>query len=377
MTPFARFVAASRVARTLIVSIAFAATAGAQSASRVPAPAAPRIVVEYRKAADVFEILDQVSAWWPEYVDGAYRAAWIRDGRSQQGDSAFFVRYAQLRARYFDRDGQQTTSRREGSGLFTSGRAAGADPVGAAFYASTSVEDAILRLDRIVTPTDLAFLREFYAHFRTRTDLLTAETRSRTGPSRMATAGLLADPAVQRYVDRVAALFRDSASQTNAETPDSPLTALYVWWPDSTQTRATPSGRALLLRLRPMSGDTVNSADVVVHEAVHVFAAAMPPDRQLAMSALLLDGCAVPPRVRRLAVLEEPLATALGNIEFRRRFLPSRFSWSRRWYGDDWVEVYARLLHPMLAERVDREQPIDASFIRQATVLCADLVHTS
>jgi hypothetical protein len=367
--------------------------------------------VRYREAADVFEMLDQVSAWWPDYVEPAYRQAWIDAGRIRPDDSTYFAQYARLRERHVDRSGQTGSGERRGaSGLFTAAATSTADPVAAAFHASDSIDAAFDQLRRVLSPSEITFLRAFYAHFRTRTSPLTVATRAATADSRVATAAALADTAVVRYVTQVAALFSsppddsarhrpathdDDGTTSTGGPPDAepargrgdaepsverpaprpaPLSVLYVWWPDSMHTFATPKGRVLVLRVRPRSGETVNSADVVVHEAVHVFAASMPEAQKAALSGTLLDGCAVPERVRRLAILEEPIATALGNIEFRRQLMPRRFAWGRRWYGDAWVDVYARLLQPLLAERTATGRRLDGAFAREAAGLCSALV---
>lgn len=372
-----------------------------------PPHGTPVIEVRYREAADVFEMLDQVSAWWPDYVEPAYRQSWIDAGRIRPDDSTYFAQYAQLRARHMNRMSQTGSGeRRGGSGLFTAGAAATADPVAAAFYQSDSLTEAFGRLRHVLSPREITFLRAFYTHFEARTSPLAAATRAATSASRAATAEALADTAVVRYVTQVAALFSfppndsarhhlagqgDHGTPVAAVSPDAeaargtdddagssvPLSVLYVSWPDSMRTFATPNGRALILRVRPRSGETVNSADVVVHEAVHVFAAGMPEAQKSALTGTLLDGCAVPEGVRRLAILEEPIATALGNIEFRRRFMPQRFAWGRRWYGDPWVDVYARLLHPLLVERTATGRRLDGAFAREATGLCTALVGLS
>jgi hypothetical protein len=258
----------------------------------------------------------------------------------QAGDEAMFTRYRALRERYFDRTGQEGgTPRREGSGLFTDRAVLDADPVGAAFYRSETVDEALGRLPAVVAPGDLAFLRSFYAHFRARTLPLTARTRELTAASRAATGGTISSPEVREYLGQIGALF--------GAAPE-PFTALYVWWPDAERTTATPNGRFLVLRVRPRPGETLNSADVVAHEAIHILLALQPDAQKQRWSGLILDRCEPPATARRLAVVEEPIATALGNIEFRRRFQPQRFSWGRQWYGDPWVDLLARVLHPAL-----------------------------
>jgi hypothetical protein len=152
------------------------------------------------------------------------------------------------------------------------------------------------------------------------------------------------------------------------------LTVLYVWWPVVGQVRASPAGRVLLLRTRAAPGDTVDSGDVVTHEAVHVLSALQPSGAATRLSVQLLDRCTPPPDVRRLQFFEEPLATVLGNIEFRRRFQPKRFSWGRRWYGNEWVDLSARLLYPIVSDALAARRVLDASIMQDAATACAGLV---
>lgn len=319
--------------------------------------------VAYRAAADAFEILDHVSNWWPGYTESVYLTYWADSIGFARGDSALFARYAALREKYYDKRGQGSSQpRREGSGLFSDRSVLGADPLATAFYAAQTTESAIVALRTLLTTEERAFLTGFYAHFQARLTPLLQQTQSRTAASRAVTARTVEAPEVAAYVATVRRwIGSDSVS----------FTALYVWWPDTLHTAASPSGQHLILRVRPAPTDTVNSADVVAHEAMHVFMATMDDTRKRTISGALLDGCPVPGEVRRLAVLEEPLATVLGNMEFRRRFQPRRFQWSRPWYGDDWVDLEARLLYPIVTAALNGETPMGAAFTRDATAMCA------
>ncbi|MCC6242404.1 MAG: hypothetical protein IT353_06160 [Gemmatimonadaceae bacterium] len=324
---------------------------------------AQSIRVVYRDAADAFEILDHVSDWWPGYTEPAYRRYWADSIGFLSGDSLQFVRYAALREKYYDKRGQGNSQpRRDGSGLFTDRVVLRADPLAAAFYSAETTREAIASLRTLVSADEQIFLTNFYAHFDARVRPLLAQSRRRTAASLGATARTLNAPEVAHYFSQVRRWFGvDSA----------PFTALYVWWPDSTRISANPNGTHLILRVRPFAGDTVNSADVVAHEAMHVFAATMDDTTKQTVSAAVLDGCTVPPGVRRLAVLEEAIATVLGNMEFRRRFQPRRFQWSRKWYADDWVDLVARLLYPVITTSVAANIPLGADFRRDAAAMCA------
>lgn len=319
--------------------------------------------VAYREPTDVFEILDNVSNWWPGYTEDLYRAYWRDSVGFRAGDSVAFAQYAVIRNRSFRKDGQGNSApRRDGSGLFTDRAALDADPVAAAFYASDALEMAFTRLRDVVNADDLRVLRGFYARFQSRVAPMTEQTRRRTMASLALTARTAVTAGVDTYVGQVGRLF--GVADT------TPFTALYVWWPDTTHTQASPNGRHLILRVRPTADDTVNSADVVMHEAIHVLSAMASDSQEQALSNALLDRCTVPTGVRRLVVVEEGIATALGNIEFRR-FMPQRFAWGRRWYGDDWVDLSARLLYPMLTAALAEGKPLGASFSRDAGAMCA------
>lgn len=343
----------------LIVSVLLSGSGTVPSA--LPAQT---LSVAYREPADVFEILDNVSNWWPGYTDDAYLVYWRDSVGFTAGDSLAFAQYAALRHRYFRKDGQGNSApRRDGSGLFTDRATLDADPVGHAFYRSETMETAFAHLRDVVSANDLRALRRFYARFAARVAPLTEQTRRRTEASRALTARTLALDGVAPYVAQVGRLLgvHDTVS----------LSALYVWWPDSTRTQATPNGRHVIMRIRPTADDTVNSADVVMHEAVHVMSALALESQKQQLSGAILDRCTVPGGVRRLVVVEEGIATALGNIEFRRRFMPQRFAWSRRWYGDDWVDLSARLLYPMLTFALAEGKPLGTTFGRDAGAMCA------
>lgn len=140
------------------------------------AQAAIRIEVVYREPADAFEILDNVSEWWPGYSDSAYRESWADSVGTSPSDSTFFAHYARLRSRYFDRTGQQNEDPRTNrSGLFTDSATLTSDPVAFAFYRSETMEEAFQRVEHVVEPDEVEFLRSFYDHS---TLILPSESRT-------------------------------------------------------------------------------------------------------------------------------------------------------------------------------------------------------
>ena len=126
------------------------------------AQASIRIEVVYREPADAFEILDNVSEWWPGYNDSAYREAWVDSVGILPSDTTFFAQYARLRTRYFDKTGQDNEDPRANrNGLFTDSATLNSDPVAFAFYHSETMEEAFQKLGHVVAPNEVAFLRLF------------------------------------------------------------------------------------------------------------------------------------------------------------------------------------------------------------------------
>lgn len=302
------------------------------------------IEVAFREPASTFELLDQVSDWWPGYTDPTYAKFWADSARSMPDDVSWFRRYAELRNRHFDRTGQNDETAQENpGGLFTASAVLEADPVAHAFYRATTMDQALESLTGVLEPEEVEFLGDFYAHFEDRVAPLITDAGQLVESSLQKTTAELSRPEVVDYLQQVAEFIGVPGDVT--------FTALYVWWPDSEQITANPNGRYLILRMKPYDDESISSADVVVHEAVHALIAELPDATKMSLSDSLLGELPdVTNFTRRLAVVEEPVATVLGNIEFRRRFDPRRFAWSREWYGDPWADLLARLFYPVIMD---------------------------
>lgn len=304
-----------------------------------PRSAAPQAAaVHYRQAADVFELLDNVSDWWPGYTDARYRSDWIRTIGLSAADDTLLSRYAKLRVRYFDKRGQsnEDPSTSEG-GLFTARATLDADPVGDVFYRSATVSEALGRLDGRVAPDDMQFLRYFYAHFERRYLPLVTEHERAVQASLAETNRTLESSTFATWIGALERFFDVPIQEQRYD-------ALYVWWPDSLRVVANPRGRFLVLRALIKPGEKLNVGDVVVHEAIHVIAARQTSVQKRSISDAFLRDCPPTPAIGRLSVIEEPLAVVFGNMLFTRTFRPDRYRYAKRWYGDESVDLYAKLL---------------------------------
>jgi len=337
--------------------LALAASANAFAKSELT------IEVAFREPASSFEIIDNVSNWWPGYNEAEYRAYWEDTFGISATDTALFNQYKVLREKYFDTSGQSGgDAKTRPSGLFTDTSTLTADPIGQAFYQSETFDEAFTRLNRFLLAEEVAMLKSFFAHFEDRLSRLSAEAAGSIEASLERTQKALDNPEVAAYLNDLAKFVGIEKSVH--------FTALYVWWPDAENVRANPNGPFLLIRLRPYADEKVNSADVVVHEAVHALLAAKSNAIKKSLSETILESCPnVADQTSRLSVIEEPMASILGNMEFRRRFDPNRFAWGREWYGNQWVDLVARLFYPSVMEAMANDRTLEHVVTKDAAAL--------
>jgi hypothetical protein len=334
----------------------------------VPSVSRAQVAAHYRQAADVFEILDNVSNWWPGYSNQQYRGYWEKHLGLSTTDEELLSEYARLRERHFDKTGQnnEDPSVSEG-GLFSARTTLHADPVGEAFFRSETVGEALERLQDVLDPSEIQFLGRFYTNFEDRYLPLVTEHEQAVRASLAETNRVLADPAYRDWLSSVERFF-------NVPGPTEGLEALYVWWPDSVRVVANPRGTFLVLRALVKPGEELNASDVISHEVVHVISALQPSEQKRSITDRFLRECPASRSVGRLNTIEEPLAVVFGNMQVTQRFRPDRYRYSKRWYGDEWVDLYAKLLFGPLQESVDAGRSITGGFLDQAVPLCQTLL---
>jgi hypothetical protein len=99
---------------------------------------APKIVATYREAANVFEIMDNVSSWFPDKNDAQYREAWQARFGVTSADEDRFRAYKEIRKRWFSRADESR------GGLFATSKPT--DRIAEAFYTSDTLDAAYAKL---------------------------------------------------------------------------------------------------------------------------------------------------------------------------------------------------------------------------------------
>src|SRR5262249_13757064 len=141
------------------------------------APSRPVMVVTYREAANVFEILDNLSNWWSGKCDPEYRAYWVERFGVTPEDEQRFASYKAIRKRYYDYGpSAEPTPPKPEDVLFAPRKPP--DRIAEAFYGAQTVAEALAALAAFTTVEDRTFLEQFYAAYRAQCQALLEESEA-------------------------------------------------------------------------------------------------------------------------------------------------------------------------------------------------------
>ena len=327
---------------------------------------ASSLTVTYRKAANLFEVLDNVSNWWRGKCDPEYREQWQHRFGVTAEDEQRFAAYKAIRKRYYPRprDTGETEPSTTEHGLFAPRREP--DRFAEAFYGAATVDAALSTLGEFMAPDDVETLRQFYAAYRGPCETLLAESEVY---SEIAAA-------LQQKLDtaRARAFYRRVADFYGLEeTPR--FTVLYVWWPPVEHITANNRGEFLILKYNPTKhrSAALQDIDVPVHEFTHHASAYQPAAQKQALTKAFLDGCDMRGSMPTPKILEEPLAEVQQKL-FLRIAAPERLDFSTDWYGGDaWVNPFAKAIYDPVREAYDSGGTISVALMERIAADCRRL----
>ncbi len=324
------------------------------------------IQVEYSKSADVFELMDNISNWWPGFTEEEYEKFWKKNFKTQPEDKAFFQKYTALREKYYNNpDQKEKNPLKNRNGFFSNSGSLGADPYAEAFYSSNSLEEAYDKLRKKISPEDLEFVKKFYQHFQIRYESLIKDDQKAFEGSIAIVKKVFEKNGVQKYFENVVKFYNANGNLQ--------YRVLYTWWPPIDRTNASPTGQYLIMRNHPIKHKDRNDSDIVAHEIIHTISTNQPLEQKIKLTKSFLDRCPVQDKLKKLVVLEEPLAVAFGQLLFNEKFNSRNFSLSDNLYNNPWINTYSRLIFLPLKDRFEKNENINQGFINEASKLCLDL----
>ncbi len=131
------------------------------------------------------------------------------------------------------------------------------------------------------------------------------------------------------------------------------------------------------MRYNPVKHSKYDGSDIVMHEIVHTISAKQSLKQKQILTKEFLNKCNINGKIKRLRILEEPLAVVFGQMLFIKQFIPNKFRFDSNWYSKPWVRMFAKLSMPIVEETFKAGKSITDKLIPRLSKICAEAVRVS
>ena len=198
-----------------------------------------------REAASIFEILDNVSNWYPGFCDTEYQDYWKQKFGISSNDKKLFKRYQKIRKKYYnDPDQKPRDPTKNRNGFFSTLGSLSPDPYAEAFYSSDELKTAFFKLSKLVNKEELSFIKSFYKNFEEKYSPLVSKTRNGYKDVIKNTKASLVNEKVKKYTLKLQKFYNVRKNMK--------YEVIFVWWPPIKSTRANPTGKYLVMKSNPV-----------------------------------------------------------------------------------------------------------------------------
>lgn len=329
-----------------------------------------QIKVEYSMSADVFELMDNVSNWWPGFTEDEYQKYWNKQVKSDPKDIGIFKKYVSIRKKYYnDPDQKEKNPLNNRNGFFANSGSIKADPYAEAFYSSNTLDEAFTKLEKKLSDAELSFVKSFYKHFETRYKPIVQNDEKEFSGSIELVRRVFEQQGIDDFFNKIVKFYNSKETLT--------YRVLYTWWPPISRTNASPTGQYLIMRNNPVTHKNRNDSEIIAHEIIHAISTNQPLEQKKILTETFLKKCPVQDKLRKLVIFEEPLAVVFGQLLFLEKFRPEQLSLSENLYNDPWINTFARILFFPLKTRFEKGETINQGIVTESAELCFDLYQTA
>lgn len=82
-------------------------------------------------------------------------------------------------------------------------------------------------------------------------------------------------------------------------------------------------------------------------------------------------------KLKKLKILQEPLAVAIGQVEYLKRFDSKRFAYEGSFYNDPWISLFGKFIHPLVVKSFEEKKNIKQEIVVSAAKLCREVLAVS
>lgn len=313
----------------------------------------------YSEAADVFEFIDNASGWHVK-TSMSYRSALEAKFKLTSEENSLLKKYAEIRKREAENSDMN-------SQIIDKDDAFGSVPFGydhfsKAFYSSLSVREALLKLKQSgVAQEDIQFILNLFKTFKPKLESFLKE-------SIQFNVKLIEFNKQWKYSkrDRSLKYFEGFVLGKLAKKLD--IKMLPVWSPPDVLPTVDLRGPYLILRYNPLTQTDNWDYTDISKKAIMAVLAAQPLTQRENLSKLFKLKCN-----GREFEFQESLQIAFGVMMPKYIKQRKKFNLYERWSSRTFIDVYAKLLFPLMDDHVKKKGTFPGFFMEQSSFLCHQL----
>lgn len=298
--------------------------------------------------ANTFHILDQVSQSLPDF----FTVTEYKD-LEKHFDLKMLGKYKKIRNKYQTIPIEYITGEYTGN-LFPSNPTDLKDPIFDAFFTSNTLNDALSKIEKLVTNEELKFLRDF---FQDNAEILkTIDSTANVGLQKnlYLLNSNINEEQISQHLDQVRAFYQSPKRELKS--------ILLIWSPSNSGFSGQAYGDHLVVRTSskeiPNEEIAKMLVSVIVHEATHHVSSNVSMQHKKELSKAFTNISNIDELPHFLFAIEEPLVIAT-QMHFVKKYFPSIYEKNMDWFN----HPMAIKIFPILQEYFNSKNPIDIDFM--------------
>jgi hypothetical protein len=322
----------------------------------------------YLEAADVFELMDQVSMW-NSSIDPVLRNYWIKKFGAKSLDTASMNNYIALRKKYHKGPPKEESF----VDLFSSGEKILLRPYTffeEAFYSVKGVDKAIKKLKRKLKPEELNVLKDFYKTYQDQIRQIVSESSlfNSLFPR------FMKDFKKKKGMKVISSAMKFLWPKGIKKKTKGGIKLIPLWYPKEKKPQVTIVGPYVLLKAHPSLFEAAFPMEQVLQKIVARLAHYLPAATRRIYSEVFLEKCKLPRNLNLEILFLRPLSLALGKINHRQLVGKKTFSYEVEMSLHPWENVYGKLLYSLYVIESKKRLNMTPSFVEKAAGVCQQLL---
>lgn len=322
----------------------------------------------YSESANFFHLADQV-ALWHESTTTHFRDYWTERYGFSQSDKIWFDGFASIRRKYNPELINKPNKQDIIQNVLTDVEQKN-DPLVDAFFLSTTIPEALKRLEQVLPQQERQFFQDFFQHYDSRLQDFKKDSASYKGRIKELNSQLTQFRFDQhlRKIETYLGLSKDPG-----QTPSQRYPSYLVWWPPLSRAELSQIGPYIILRSHPSAHFEKMGAEVALEGAVRALLRSLGADQKMALAQRFSASCGLDLAELTPRHIEIPMSLALSRMIFDEEQQKRQFVAVQEWSSDALVSLMTKLLFPELKRSLLLQETFSESALARAGMLCKEL----